>query len=211
MPQRLVDRDSLAGSAVEVAPRLLGCRLVAARPGQPVVSGVIVETEAYGGVGDDEASHTFRGRTERNAVMFGPAGRLYVYRIYGMHWCANVVVGADGDGTAVLVRALSPRMGVDVMESRRPKARRASDLTSGPGKLCAALGIDGSDDGVDLCDSRSPLQLRTGRHIDRTAIRRGPRVGITKAVDRPWRFAIADDPNVSRPRPRLTDEGESDR
>jgi DNA-3-methyladenine glycosylase len=148
------------------------------------VAGRIIETEAY--TADDPASHSYRGRTMRNEVMFGPAGHLYVYRSYGIHWCANVVTGIEGDGQAVLLRAVDPVEGADEMHRRR--GRRP--LADGPGKLCQAFGIDGDDDGTDLCVP-SPIRILddgAGPPVDPIA---GPRIGITKAIDTPWRFRMA--------------------
>ena len=188
--------------ALTAAPLLLGMTIRVGRR-----SGRIVEVEAYEG-DDDAASHAARGPTPRNRVMFGPAGHLYVYRIYGMHWCANVVCERPGRPGAVLIRAVEPLDGVDEMWPARPKARKLTDLCSGPGKLCAALGIDGDHDGVDL--SRPAGSTRIESIARRVAVPplaegervvTGPRVGITKAVERPWRFAIADNPHVSRPKP----------
>lgn len=191
----------LGGRSSDIAPRLLGLLLVC---GDRV--GRIVEVEAYEGA-DDPASHAHRGPTPRNGVMFGPHGRLYVYRSYGMHWCANVVCGPVGEASAVLVRAVEPVAGVEAMWADRPRARRESDLGSGPGKLCAALGIDGDHDGTDLLDPLSPVRLtppdgsgRPDGDPERVVVS-GPRVGITRAVDRPWRFALAGNAHVSRPRP----------
>ncbi len=144
------------------------------------MSGRITETEAY--TADDPASHSFRGRTERNAVMFGPPGHLYVYLSYGIHRCANVVTGADGDGQAVLIRSLDPLEGIDSMRSRRGRL----PLADGPGKLCQALGIDLDDDGVDL--TAGAVRIVDDGTPPPTAPLTGPRVGITVAVDRPWRF-----------------------
>ena len=152
------------------------------------MSGRIVETEAY--TADDPASHSFRGRTPRNAVMFGPPGRLYVYRSYGLHWCANVVTGVPGDGQAVLVRALVPVDGLDTMRSRRP-GRRDRVLADGPGKLTLALAIVGTDDGVDLTAPSSPIRITDDGTPPPLVPLVGPRVGITKAVDTPWRFRIS--------------------
>jgi DNA-3-methyladenine glycosylase len=170
--------------APDVATDLLGKLLVVERDG---VSGRIVETEAY--TGDDPASHSFRGRTPRNAVMFGAPGHLYVYRSYGIHWCANVVTGADGDGQAVLIRALVPVDGIEVMRTRRP-GRPDRELMNGPGKLCAALGIDGVDNGRNLLDESSPIRIVDDAVSSPTDVVAGPRVGITKAVETPWRFRI---------------------
>jgi DNA-3-methyladenine glycosylase len=188
----------LAGRASEIAPRLLGHEL---RCGQR--SGLIVEVEAYEGP-DDPASHAYRGPTGRNAVMFGPPGRLYVYRSYGIHWCANIVCGPAGTGSALLLRAIEPVAGLQEMWTDRPRARIETDLGSGPGKLCAALGITGDHDGTDLSDEQGPVRLvappDTNPGRGRPSVVIGPRVGITRAVERPWRFALAGNPHLSRPR-----------
>ena len=187
--------DWLAGQASEIAPRLLGVSLVCGGR-----AGTIVEVEAYEGP-DDPASHAFRGPTPRTEVMFGPAGRLYVYRSYGIHWCANVVCGGGGHASALLIRALEPTKGISEMWADRPKARREVDLASGPGKLCAALGINGAHRGADLLAPASVVRLVEGPGIDAADVVTGPRVGISKATDRPWRFAVRHQPHVSRPRP----------
>lgn len=194
-------RGLLAGDPVEVAPALLGKVLRTAD-----AAGRIVEVEAYRE--DDPASHSFRRRTERNATMFGPAGRLYVYRSYGVHWCANVVCGEAGEGGAVLVRALAPTEGLEAMRRRRPAARRDRDLCAGPGRLTAALGIDGSHDDIDLLDAAASVRLVD----DGTAPPARPivttRVGITKAVERPWRWVVPGDPHRSPGRGvQIIDEG----
>jgi DNA-3-methyladenine glycosylase len=159
------------------------------------VGGVIVETEAY--APDDPASHSYGGQTLRNATMFGAAGRLYVYRSYGVHWCANVVCDAPGVGAAVLLRALEPTVGVE-----RMRARRGVDdvrvLAAGPGRLTQALGISNVHDGLDL--GRPPFTLEppaTRRDVDES-----PRVGITRATERMWRYTLSGSTFVSRPRPR---------
>ena len=188
-------RAVLTRRPLEAAPDLLGIVLRAgARAGR------IVEVEAYEGQ-DDPASHAFGGPTDRTRVMFGPAGHLYVYRSYGIHWCANVVCHADGMAGAVLIRAVEPIEGVEAMWPDRPKAASVTDLASGPGKLCAALGIEGGHGGVDLLDPGSPVRLEAGLDADGPPVVAGPRVGITKAVDRRWRFAVDGNPHVSRPRP----------
>jgi len=151
------------------------------------VSGRIVETEAY--MQHDPASHSFNGPTSRNSVMFGPPGRLYVYRSYGIHWCANVVTGVERDGQAVLLRALVPVDGLEVMRSRRA-GRPDRELCNGPGKLCAALGIDGDDNGIDLTGVSSAIRIVDDGSEVTEAVSVGPRIGITKAVDTPWRFRI---------------------
>ena len=148
------------------------------------VAGRIIETEAY--MSDDPASHSFRGPTPRNAVMFGPAGHLYVYRSYGIHWCSNVVSGADGDGQAVLIRAVDPVEGADEMLRRRGRL----PLADGPGKLCQAFSLDGEDDGADLVGGGPISIVDDGRPLPAKPIA-GPRIGITKAVDTPWRFRIS--------------------
>lgn len=146
-------------------------------------SGRIVETEAY--TADDPASHSFGGRTARNAVMFGPAGHLYVYLSYGIHRCANIVTGASGEGQAVLIRAVEPLDGIELMMLRR----RREPLADGPGKLCQALGITLDDDGVDLTRSPRIRLLDDGTPPPAEPIT-GPRIGITRAVDAPWRFRL---------------------
>ena len=177
----------------ESAKRLLGSVL---RCGS--TSGVIVETEFYDQT--DPASHTFKGPTPRNWPMFEAAGHLYVYRSYGIHWCGNVVVGEKGYGSAVLIRAIEPLEGLDAMWGRRPKALRPTDLTSGPGKLCAALGISGSHSGSNLFDPTSPVQLELMDPLLPALVVSGVRVGISKAKKQPWRFGMAGNPYVSRPR-----------
>jgi DNA-3-methyladenine glycosylase len=187
-----VARDELARPAVVVAPTLLGRILQVGER-----SGRIVEVEAYMGV-DDPASHAHRGPTARNGTMFGPAGHLYVYFTYGMHWCTNVVTGDDGEGGAVLLRALAPLTGIDQMQAARPRARRARDLCSGPAKLAQALGLDGHHDGVDLCDPGSPVRLLDDGWRAEVGPATSPRIGISVATDRAWRWYLPGDPNVSR-------------
>jgi DNA-3-methyladenine glycosylase len=174
---RRVTRRLLAGDAPDVAPLLLNKLLV---HGECI--GRIIEVEAYRE--DDPASHTFRGRTPRNAVMFGPAGHLYVYFTYGMHFCANIVTGPEGVGAAVLLRAVEPVAGVDLMSARRGGRRQLAD---GPAKLCQAFGIGRDHDGTDLLTGAGVGLYDDGvpPPIDP---RVGPRVGITRAVDVPWRW-----------------------
>ena len=167
-----------------VAPELLNKVLVVGR-----CRGRIVEVEAYEGA-DDPASHAYRGRTARNEVMFGPPGHLYVYFTYGMHHCANVVTGIVGVAEAVLLRAVDPLAGLDEMRARRPAARRDGDLSNGPGKLCAAFDLDRGDDGADLV--RGPVRIVDDGVAPPEAPATSPRIGITKAVDRPWRWYVAD-------------------
>lgn len=174
----------------DVARALLGCALYV-----DGVGGIVVETEAY--EAGDPASHSFRGRTAANAAMFGPPGHAYVYRSYGIHWCLNIVCGREGDGAAVLVRALEPRRGLGTMRARRglDEARR---LCAGPGRLCQALDIDRTrHDGRDL--RLAPFRLVAPPHGAPPSIVAGPRIGISKARERPWRFAIAGSPFLSRP------------
>ena len=181
-----IDRALLAGPAPEVAPRLLN-RLLVSRIDRKVILGRITEVEAY--TQDDPASHTFRGRTARNGVMFGPAGHLYVYLSYGIHFCANVVTGPEGRGEAVLLRALAIEGGIE--HARRRRAGRPDrELADGPGKLCAALGIDRAHDGLDVVTDDGPLGLFDDGVAPPQSPRVGPRIGITKAVDTPWRFRI---------------------
>ena len=154
-----------------------------------------MEVEAY--APDDPASHSYRGRTGRNAAMFGPAGTLYVYRSYGIHWCANVVCGEEGTGAALLLRALEPTHGLDVMRTRRGVSSDAQ-LCSGPGRLTQALGISAAHDGLPL--DRPPFEL-VGTSAPPEVVT-GPRVGISRAADLPWRYAVKGSSFVSRPRPR---------
>jgi DNA-3-methyladenine glycosylase len=183
-------RARLARGVEDAARALLGCTLLV-----DGVGGVIVETEAY--APDDPASHSFPGRTTRNAAMFGPAGRLYVYRSYGVHWCANVVACGEGVGAAVLLRALEPSAGLDAMRARRG-VEDVRLLCSGPGRLTHALGITGAHDGLDL--GQPPFELvEAGERPDLVV---GPRVGISRGRERPWRYALAGSTFVSRPRPR---------
>ena len=180
---------------VELARALIGCVLVhETRAGRQ--SGRIVETEAY--LRNDPASHSFRGPTARTAAMFGPAGHAYVYLVYGMHWCFNVVGGGGGAGEAVLVRALEPLEGLERMRVRR-EVRDERELCRGPGRLTQALAITGAQDGVDL--RQGVLRIEPGAAPGR--IVSGPRVGIRVATRRALRFRVADSPWVSaasRPR-----------
>ena len=186
-----VAREQLSGHALDVAPWLLNKVLA-----HGDVAGRIVEVEAYRG-SDDEASHAWRGPTPRTEVMFGPPGRAYVYFSYGMHWCTNVVVEPDGQPAAVLIRALAPLHGIEEMWRRRPAATRERDLCSGPAKASAALGIDGECNGA-LLDGSHPLRLLDDGTPPPSEPVASPRIGISRAVDLPWRFHIAGDPNVSR-------------
>jgi DNA-3-methyladenine glycosylase len=189
-----VDRERLARPSYVVAPRLLGAVVISEVDGRPVAIR-LSEVEAYHG-SDDPASHAFRGETKRNAIMFGPAGYLYTYFTYGMHWCANIVCGVEAQPTAVLLRAGEIVEGLDTARERRHDPRSDRDLARGPARLAQALGLSGAQNGIDLCSAGSPVRLasmprRRGRVVA------GPRVGITVAVDRPWRFWLDADPTVS--------------
>jgi DNA-3-methyladenine glycosylase len=177
----------------EAARMMLGWRLSA--------NGVVVrltEVEAYSGLGEDPASHAHRGRTPRNAIMFGPAGFLYVYQIYGMYQCMNIVCGEDGVAAAVLLRAGEVVEGVETARERRPGAKRDSDLGAGPGKLTRALGISKADYGTSVVDGTGPLTITPPAGGDAQAvIEAGPRVGVTSAYDVAWRFWIKGNPTVS--------------
>ena len=175
----------------EAARQLLGWRLAA--------NGVTVrltEVEAYSGLGADPASHAHRGVTDRNTVMFGPAGRLYVYQIYGMHFCANVVCGETGRAAAVLLRAGAVVDGLEPARQRRPAVRRDHDLAAGPAKLMRALALDKSANDTSVVDGTGPATL-TPPEKPPPEISAGPRVGVTSAHDVPWRFWVTGDPTVS--------------
>lgn len=197
-----MDRDFFRRDVEVVARDLLGARLVSTVGGERT-SGVIVETEAYLG-SDDPASHaaTRVGRTDRNAAMFGPAGHAYVYLIYGMHWCMNVVTGEEGDPQAVLLRGLEPLEGIDVMEERRGRSR---DLGSGPGRLCQALGVDRELYGHDLTEP--PLEVRAGWEVPDELVKVTGRVGVKAAEEWPLRFFVEDSPGVSSARAHPGSEG----
>ena len=181
------------GGALAVARRLLGARLVhESHEGRTV--GRIVETEAY--LADDAASHSFRGPTGRNRAMFLGAGHAYVYRIYGLHLCLNVVTGRAGHGEAVLLRALEPLEGIELMAARRG-TDRLRDLCSGPAKLAQAMGVRPEHDGADLAHGRLRLIPESGGTRPEVAVT--PRIGITRAADRPLRFLVAGSPWLSRP------------
>jgi DNA-3-methyladenine glycosylase len=214
LPREFFDRPS-----TEVAPDLLGCVLWHASPAG-LVAVRLVEVEAYRG-SIDPASHAYRGKTARNAVMFGPAGHAYVYFSYGMHYCVNLVCQPPDLGEAVLIRAGAVVEGADLARRRRyglPDAdadgaaaagsgkngrQRERDLARGPGRLCQALGVDRSQDGADVCAPGGPVGISPPEAFDQpevTAsadIRTGPRVGISRAADRPWRYWLADDSHVS--------------
>ncbi len=186
-----IDAGFFARSVHLVARDLVGCRLFYAGCG-----GTIVETESY--ERDDPACHAHAGLTRRTTVLFGPPGRAYVYLSYGIHSLLNAVAEPDGEAAAVLIRALEPAAGLEAMRARRG-ARPDADLCSGPGKLTEALGIGLEANGADL--SAPPFLLAPREDGWEGEIVAGPRVGITKAVDRPWRFCVAGSPYVSRPKP----------
>ena len=195
MPPRRLPRRFYRRDPRVVAPELLN--KVLACGGR---AGRIVEVEAYCGR-DDPASHAYRGRTVRNATMFGPPGRLYVYFSYGVHWCANTVCGPDGVGVAVLVRALAPVSGVEEMRAARGSgARRDRDLCSGPGKLCQALGVTGAHDGADLVTGDRAVTIVDDGVPPPDAPAVALRIGLTAGGDFPWRWYVPGDPNVSRQR-----------
>jgi DNA-3-methyladenine glycosylase len=187
--------DFFARNALDVAPELLGC-LLTARSAQGTVTARITEVEAYAGE-RDPSSHAYRGRTARNAVMFGPPGHAYVYFIYGMHYSVNVVCMPDGIAEAVLVRAGEIVDGFELARARRPSTRDDADLARGPGRLASALGLTRELDGADLCEPLGPLTLEQGKPVDAALIRSGPRVGISRAADLPWRFYVHGDTTVS--------------
>lgn len=179
-------RADLAIDPVEAAHLLLGSAIEARTP-EGVVAARIVEVEAYRGA-DDPASHSYRGRTPRNSVMWGPAGHLYVYFVYGMHFCANVVCLTDGVPGAVLLRAAEITEGAELARTRRPAARGEHELARGPARLADALGLRREHNGVDLTGPASPVRLLAGEPNPADAIRSGPRVGVAAAHDTPWRF-----------------------
>lgn len=186
--------ELLTRPALEVAPDLLGWRVSHTTP-DGTVTVEITEVEAYAGEGDP-ASHAYKGRTPRNEVMFGEAGRLYVYLSYGMHFCCNVVTGPDGHASAVLLRAGRVVEGADLARSRRGERTADRALARGPGCLCQALGIDRSHNGVDLLTG-GPLTLTPGEPVDPARVASGHRVGVSLAHDVPWRFWLRGEPSVS--------------
>ena len=186
--------ELLARPAPDVAPLLLG-RRVEHRTGEGAVTVELTEVEAYAGR-HDPASHAYRGPTARNEVMFGPAGRLYVYLSYGVHWCCNVVTGPDGEASAVLLRSGRIVEGDDLARARRGPRVPDRGLARGPGCLCQALGLTREHDGADLLGP-GELRLLPGKPVAAARISSGPRVGVRLAHDVPWRFWVTDDPTVS--------------
>src|SRR6201996_4043920 len=203
-----VSAELLSADPVTAARRLLGAALTGRG-----VSAMIVEVEGYGGAGAgagrDAPSHSFRGFGGRNWVMFGPPGRMYTYLSHGIHVCANVVCATEGVAGAGLLRAAAVEAGIDVAQARRGDSTRRAALARGPGNLCSALGISMGDNGSDLFDVGSPIRLTLGEEqlgVD------GPRVGVSRAADRRWRFWLAGRPEVSpyRRSPRAPAPGDSD-
>ncbi len=190
-----VTREELAHDPLRVARFLLGCELHSTSD-EGDVRVRLVEVEAYRG-GDDPASHCYRGLTNRNAVMFGPAGHLYVYFVYGMHFCINVVCLHDGVPGAVLLRAGEIVEGEELAHERRPAVRKRVQLASGPARLTSVLGITRADNGIDLTDPASPVRLCAGDAVDEDDVRTGPRVGVASAQDLPWRSWVDGSPSVS--------------
>jgi DNA-3-methyladenine glycosylase len=191
---RRVPRSFYRRDPRQVAPELLNKLVV--RGGMVAR---IVEVEAYCG-GEDPGSHAYRGQTARNATMFGPAGHLYVYFTYGMHWCANAVCGSEGEGVAVLLRAAAPLQGIAAMRAVRPAARRDRDLCSGPAKLCQAFGITGAHDGADLVTGDREVVIADDGMVPPPSPSVGLRVGLSpgRGDEHPWRWWVPGDPNVSR-------------
>ena len=194
LPASFYDRET------EIVSRELLGAVLSCRTAEGLAAGRIVETEAYLGEHDPACHAAGPGLTERTRPLYGPPGIAYVYFIYGVHWCFNAVTREHGQPSAVLVRAVEPLEGVNLMRARRPAARTDRDLTNGPGKLCAALGIGPQHNGVPL--QTSPLMITRGITYAEDAIVTGPRIGITKAADWPLRFYVADSPYVSA-RPRV--------
>jgi DNA-3-methyladenine glycosylase len=176
-----------AAASSDIAARLIGVTLLVDGVGGP-----IVEVEAYDH--EDPAAHGYRGRTERNASMFGPPGHAYVYRSYGIHWCLNFVCSSIGSAEAVLIRALEPRFGIEAMKGRRG-VEDPRLLCAGPGRLCQALGVTRAHDGLPI--DRAPFELRPRERESQIAV--GPRVGVTKAAEHPWRYGLAGSRFLSRP------------
>lgn len=189
LPSQFFDRDP-----ARVARELLGMQLTVDDDSGVRLHARIVETEAYLGP-HDPACHAVAGRTPRTEHLHGPPGVAYVYRIYGLHWCINAVTLAEGIGSAVLVRAVEPIGDLGLLRQRRPAARRTQDLTNGPGKLCAAYGITGAEDGSSLQTGR--VRIVNAEPVPDDAVHVSPRIGITRAADWPLRFFLANNPFVS--------------
>jgi DNA-3-methyladenine glycosylase len=202
---RPLDRAFYRRDPRAVAPELLNKLLVrgpeASDGSGRVRVGRIVEVEAYCGA-EDPGSHAYRGMTPRNRTMFGPPGGLYVYFTYGMHWCGNVVCGDEGEGVAVLLRAVAPLAGVDAMWAARPAARRERDLCNGPAKLCQAFGLDGAFDGADLVTGDRDVRVAHDGTPPPSRPFRSTRVGLSAGAEHPWRWCVPGDPHVSGPASR---------
>lgn len=192
LPRRFFDR-----AAIEVAPDLLN-KILAAADGR---AGRIVEVEAYAGA-VDPAAHTYRGKTARNATMFGPPGHMYVYFTYGMHWCCNCVCGPEGDGSGVLIRALEPLQGLARMRLARPRIKGDRDLCRGPARLTQAMGITGAQDGIDLVEAREGFAILDDGMAPPKDLAGGPRIGIRVATEHPWRWSVPGNRYVSGPASR---------
>lgn len=192
----LLPASELTGDVLAAARRLLGCAVVADTP-EGEVRVRLVEVEAYRGA-DDPGSHSYRGRTDRNAVMWGPAGHLYVYFVYGMHFCANVTCLTEGVSGAVLLRAGEVLSDLGAAHARRPTARgRDAELARGPARLCMVLGLGREHNGVDVLSPRSSVRLEAGEPVPDADVRTGPRVGVAAGQQRPWRFWVAGSPAVT--------------
>jgi DNA-3-methyladenine glycosylase len=204
----LLPREFFAGHSLDVAPRLLGC-VLEHETDAGLVAVRLTEVEAYEGA-LDPASHSYHGRTARNGVMFGGPGHAYVYFTYGMHWCVNIVCLPPGTASAVLIRAGQVVAGVPLATARRsagrarPSVLAQRELARGPARLCQALGIDRAQNGLDVCAAESALRIRAAAPGGGpTEFSQGPRVGISKAADWPWRFWVTGDPTVSVYRPAV--------
>ncbi|MEX1828714.1 DNA-3-methyladenine glycosylase [Luteibacter sp. CQ10] len=192
-PGEIIARDFFRRDPRLVGPELLN-KVLAVADGR---AGRVVEVEAYVGA-IDPAAHTFRGKTARNAVMFGPPGHMYVYFTYGMHWCANVVCGDEGEGSGVLFRALEPVAGIERMRAARPKAKKDRELCSGPARLAQALGITGEQNGIDLVRPREGYAMLDDGVPAPENVPGSARIGIREGTDLLWRWYVAGNPHVSR-------------
>jgi DNA-3-methyladenine glycosylase len=191
-----LDRSFFDRPVLDIAPDLLGRTLVRATPDGPITLR-LTEVEAYDGP-NDPGSHAYRGRTDRNAVMFGPPGHTYVYFTYGMWFCLNLVCGPEGTPSGVLLRGGEITTGADLARAHRPTSRKDSDLAQGPARLATALAVDRELNGADACAPGGPLRILTGTPPPPTTVRTGPRTGVGGAgADHPWRYWIDGDPTVS--------------
>jgi DNA-3-methyladenine glycosylase len=193
-PGEILPRSFFHRDARDVGPDLLN-KILACSDGR---AGRIVEVEAYVGA-IDPAAHTFRGKTPRNAVMFGPPGHMYVYFTYGIHWCANVVCGDVDEGNGVLVRALEPIAGIERMREARPRVKRDRELCSGPARLAQAMGITGEQNGIDLVRARDGYTMLDDGMPAPENVPGSARIGIRQGTDLLWRWLVAGNPHVSRP------------